>query len=371
MFSKFPDGRLQTMHGGGTSRKRMHFAADITGAEIMRTLRDEVKNFPDDIRVIEFSSAVELVLNENGECAGAVVFNHETEEFFVIKAKAVVMATGGSGRLHIQDFMTTNHYGATGDGLVMGYRAGVELSFLHTVQFHPTGAVFPEQLEGLLLTEKFRGIGANVVNVHGEQFVFEREPRDVEAAAFIRECIERNNGVPVPGGRFGVWIDSPMIDHLHGEGTVKREFLGKFKIYERHGIDVSREPMLVYPSLHYQNGGLKIDAYCQTSIPGFFAAGEVSGGIHGENRLMGNSLLDVCVFGKRAGAQAAKFVKTATDGTLTLEHVRKYQEELDREGVHTDRVSPMLLPDYSNPDVRKRQLRKDYAGTVGLKEVMS
>jgi succinate dehydrogenase/fumarate reductase flavoprotein subunit len=369
MFTKFPDGRLHSMHGGGTSRKRMHFASDITGAEIMRTLRDEVRNYPDDIRTIDFSSAVELVLDSHGGCAGAVIFNHETEEYEIIKAKAVILATGGSGRLHIQNFMTTNHYGATGDGLVMGYRAGVELSFLHTVQFHPTGAVFPEQIEGLLLTEKFRGIGANIVNVNGEQFVFEREPRDVEAAAFIRECVERRNGVPVPGGRFGVWVDSPMIDDLLGEGTVEREFLGKVKVFRRHDIDISKQPMLVYPTLHYQNGGLKINAYCQTSIPGLFAAGEVAGGIHGENRLMGNSLLDVCVFGRRAGEHAARFASTqAREGTMSLDHVRKYHAEIDREGIRTDRVSPMLLPDYSNPDVRKRQLSKDYCGTVGLKE---
>ncbi|UCE07662.1 MAG: FAD-binding protein, partial [bacterium] len=119
IFSKYPDGKLKSMHGGGTSRKRMHYAGDITGAEIMRTIRDEVRNHPDDIKVVEFSPAVELVLDEKGRASGAVLYNLETEEYFVIKAKAVVIATGGTGRLHIQNFMTTNHYGATGDGLVM------------------------------------------------------------------------------------------------------------------------------------------------------------------------------------------------------------------------------------------------------------
>ncbi|MBU0984643.1 MAG: FAD-binding protein, partial [candidate division Zixibacteria bacterium] len=124
-FSKFPDGTLKTIHGGGTSRKRMHFAADITGAEMMRTVRDEARNRSADIKVIEFSPAVELLKNENGHCAGAILYNMETAEYLVVKAKAVVMATGGCGRLHIQGFMTTNHYGATADGIVMGYRAGV------------------------------------------------------------------------------------------------------------------------------------------------------------------------------------------------------------------------------------------------------
>ncbi|RKY84833.1 succinate dehydrogenase/fumarate reductase flavoprotein subunit, partial [candidate division KSB1 bacterium] len=238
MFSKFPDGRMQSMHGGGTSRKRMHYAADITGAEIMRTLRDEAKNKPDKIKFLEFSPAVELIMDDRGYCSGAIIYNLETEEYDVVKAKAVIIATGGSGRLHIQNFMTTNHYGATGDGVILGYRAGVKLCFLHTVQYHPTGAVFPEQAEGLLITEKFRGAGANLLNIDGEQFVYEREPRDVEAASIIRECSkEVGKGVPTPTGKVGVWLDSPMIEMLKGEGTVKKEFPGKYILFKRYGID--------------------------------------------------------------------------------------------------------------------------------------
>ncbi len=366
MFDKHKDGTLKAMHGGGTSRKRMHYAGDITGAEIMRTLRDEVKNYPEDIRIIEFSPAVELLLNEDGSCGGAVLYNLETEEYLIVRAKAVVLATGGSGRLHVQNFMTTNHYGATGDGLVIGYRAGVPLNFLHTVQYHPTGAVFPEQAEGLLITEKVRGAGANVVNIHGEQFVFEREPRDVEAAAIIRECSpERGNGVPTPTGKFGVWLDSPMIDMIHGEGTVAREFPGKTILFGRYGINITREPMLIYPTLHYQNGGLEINNRCETVVRGLFAAGEVVGGIHGENRLMGNSLLDVTVFGRIAGKTAAEHVKGSSGkGKLTLDHVRKYNKEVDKSRIKEKRVAPMLLPDYSNPEVRKRQLTTSYVGTL-------
>ncbi len=366
MFSKFEDGRLKVLHGGGTSRKRMHYAGDITGAEMMRTLRDEVKNHPDEIRVLEFSPAVELILNENGACAGAVLYNLETEEYFTVKAKAVVMATGGSGRLHIQGFMTTNHYGATGDGLVMGYRAGVPLKFLHTVQYHPTGAVFPEQAEGLLITEKVRGAGANLLNVDGKQFVYEREPRDVESAAIIRECLERGNGVPTPTGKFGVWLDSPMIDVLKGEGTVRKEFPGKWILFHRYGIDITKEPMLIYPTLHYQNGGLQITSDTETVVPGLFVAGEATGGVHGENRLMGNSLLDVIVFGRIAGCSASEYVKSkAKDAPLTLEHVRTYNKALDAAKVSLDgRMAPMLLPDYSNPEVRKKQHTTHYRGTL-------
>ncbi|MBC8181874.1 FAD-binding protein [candidate division KSB1 bacterium] len=365
IFSKYPDGKLHSMHGGGTSRKRMHYAGDITGAEIMRTVRDEVRNHPEDIKVVEFSPAVELLLDDSGRCVGAVMYNLETEEYFIIKAKAVIMATGGTGRLHIQDFMTTNHYGATGDGLVMSYRAGVPVCFLHTVQYHPTGAVFPEQAEGLLITEKVRGAGANIVNVHGEQFVFEREPRDVEASAIIRECSkDRNNGVPTPTGKFGVWLDAPMIDMLSGEGTVAREFPGKSILFRRYGINISKEPMLIYPTLHYQNGGMEANNKGETKVPGLYMAGEVLGGIHGQNRLMGNSLLDVTVFGRIAGINAAEYIKGfAGNGNLSLDHVKKFNKEVEGAGIK-DKVGPMLLPDYSNPDVRKRQLTTEYLGTM-------
>jgi succinate dehydrogenase / fumarate reductase flavoprotein subunit/L-aspartate oxidase len=363
MFSKHPDGTLATLHGGGTSRRRMHYAADITGAEIMRTVRDEARSCS--VKVIEFSPAVELVLDEHGACAGALLFDLETEEYFLVRAKAVVLATGGSGRLHLQGFMTTNHYGATGDGLILAYRAGVGLSFLHTVQYHPTGAVFPEQAEGLLITEKFRGAGANILNVDGEQFVNEREPRDVESASFIRECTEVGKGVPTPTGKVGVWLDSPMIDQLLGEGTVRKEFPGKWTLFNRYGIDIAAEPMLVYPTLHYQNGGIEFNNKGETAVPGLFAAGEVTGGIHGENRLMGNSLLDILVFGRIAGRTAGEYALGSwRDGKLTLDHVRRYHQELDAEGVDTDRVAPMLLPDYSNPEVRDRQLTTSYVGTV-------
>ncbi len=363
LFDKFPDGRMKTVHGGGTCRKRMHSASDMSGAEIMRVVRDEVRNL--DVPVIEFSPAVELIKNAEGHCAGAVLYNMETQEFTVCRAKAVVMATGGSGRLHIQGFMTTNHYGATGDGLVLCYRAGLPLVFLHTVQYHPTGIAYPEQAEGLLITEKFRGAGANVLNVDGERFVNEREPRDVEASAFIRECTEVGKGVRTPTGKWGVWLDSPMLDLLHGQGYVAKNFCGAYMLLKRFEIDISREPMLVFPTLHYQNGGVDFEADCTTQIPGLFIGGEVGGGIHGENRLMGNSLLDINVFGRIAGANAARFAQdSAVDAPLTLDHVRRYHQELEDAGIVTQRRAPVLLPDYTTPEVKERQLETHYLGNL-------
>jgi len=358
MFTKDADGTLRTMHGGGTCRKRMHYAGDITGAEIMRTLRDEVRNHPDQIEVLEFSPAVELVLDKNGDCAGAILYNLDNMEYVIVRAKAVVMATGGSGRLHIRDFMTTNHYGATGDGLVMAYRAGIPLVFLHSVQYHPTGIVFPEQAEGILITEKFRGAGAHVVNVDGDQFVYEREPRDVEAASIIRECSpDIGKGVPTPTGTIGVWLDSPMLEMLHGTGYVRKEFPGKHILFKRYGIEISKEPMLIFPTLHYQNGGVEFKSDGSTQMDGLFAAGEVAGGVHGENRLMGNSLLDVTVFGRLAGTSAAEFALKRDDPDgLNVDHVTKYHKELKKSGIETNRHSPVILPDYTNPDVKERRI---------------
>jgi succinate dehydrogenase/fumarate reductase flavoprotein subunit len=204
-----------------------------------------------------------------------------------------------------------------------------------------------------------------LLNVNGEQFVNEQEPRDVAASAVIRECLVRKKGVPTPSGKFGVWLDSPMIDLLSGVGTVAKQFPGKYILYRRFGIDIAKEPMLVYPTLHYQNGGLKANAKCETSVPGLYVAGEVMGGVHGENRLMGNSLLGMLVFGRIAGENAALYaIEQAKEGRLTLAHVRKYHRELDEAGVTILRVAPMLIPDYTDPKVRERQLTAHYIGTV-------
>jgi len=364
MLDKNPDGSFKVFHLGGTCRRRVHVAADITGAEIMRTLRDEARNRKG-IEILEFFPTVELVLNEQGHCAGAILYNLETEEYLIVKAKAVILATGGSGRLHIGGFMTTNHYGATGDGLVLGYRAGIEVCFLHTTQFHPTGAIYPEQAEGLLITEKFRGAGVHLLNIDGDQFVFERETRDACAASIIRECAQVGKGIPTPTGKVGVWLDTPMIDMLHGERALAKDFIGKYKIFKRYGIDITKEPILIYPTLHYQNGGLKFNEKGETSIPGLYAAGEVTGGVQGENRLAGNSLLDVLVFGRIAGINAALYAKEKTpEGRLTLDHVRKFHKELEEVRIDRTRISPILLPDYSDPKVRERQLTTVYEGTL-------
>jgi succinate dehydrogenase/fumarate reductase flavoprotein subunit len=347
MFDKEPDGTMMEEHGGGTSRKRMHSARDYSGAEIMRTLRDEVRNREEDISVIEFAPAVELVMDDKGHVIGAVVMNLETGAFRFIRARAVVLATGGGGRLHYQGFPTTNHHGATADGVVLAYRVGAQLGYLESMQYHPTGAAFPEQIVGLLVTEKVRGLGAQPVNKHGEQFVYPLEPRDVEAASLIRECSERDNGVVSPTGQPGVWLDSPMIDIIQGPGTIQKALPAMVRQFGRFEIDITKEPMLVYPTLHYQNGGVRLQADTSTEIPGLFIAGEVSGGVHGHNRLMGNSLLEITVFGRRAGRSAAAYAQQANPGKPTLAHLEIWNRELEEAGVDTGVTSPILLPDYA------------------------
>ncbi len=364
VWDKNPDGSMYVLHGGGTSRKRMHSCRDYTGAVIMRTLMDEVRNHLDQITVLEFMPTIELILDNKGRCAGGVIYNMETEEYFSVKAKATIITTGGYGRLHIRGFDTTNHYGATGDGLVIAYRAGAKLLYMDSVQYHPTGAVFPEQIAGFLITEKIRGAGGQPLNKFGELFVFPREPRDVESAAFIRECLEKKNGIQTPSGRWGVWLDSPLIEIIQGSGYLNKNFPAMVRQFIRYNIDITKEPMLVYPSLHYQNGGVEINDKCETNIPGLYVAGEASGGVHGRNRLMGNSVLDYNVFGRRAGKYAAEYIKSVSLGKLTLEHVAAYENEMKKAKIRTDRIAPVLLPSYTPEDVRKRQLTAHYEGTL-------
>ena len=345
MFDKTEDGTMVTTHGGGTSRKRMHACADYTGAEIMRTLRDEVQNRK--IPVLEFTSAVELLKDETGRVTGAVLLNMETGEWLIARARTVILATGGAGRLHYQGFPTSNHYGATADGLVLAYRAGAPLLYPDTIQNHPTGAAYPAQIFGALVTEKVRSLGAMLVNREGEAFMHPLETRDVAAAAIIRECKERGNGVPTPGGQ-AVWLDTPMIEKIHGEGTIETRIPAMLRMFMNYGIDMRKEPILVYPTLHYQNGGVEIngDGFVP-QVENLLAAGEVVGGIHGRNRLMGNSLLDVIVFGRQAGRAAAEKAKTVQPGVLSLMHVQAFEKELRENGALSGEVSPRLLPHYA------------------------
>ena len=199
------------------------------------------------------------------------------------------------------------------------------------------------------MTEKVRSLGAKLVNRDGRVFMHPLETRDVAAASIIRECTDRGEGVDTGSG-LGVWLDTPMIEKIGGEGTIEKRIPAMMRMFGKYGIDIRREPILVYPTLHYQNGGLDIHVNgMSTCVENLFVAGEAVGGIHGRNRLMGNSLLDVIVFGRNAGQHAAAAAKSTTVGALTLDHIAKFDKERAAAGIETDLVSPKLLPDYRRP----------------------
>ncbi|UCD06607.1 MAG: FAD-binding protein [candidate division WOR-3 bacterium] len=344
IFDREEGGDLAEKLAGGLSVKRMHSCRDYTGLEEFRVLRDEFRTR--EIPYLEHYPAIEL-LTDGDRVTGAVLWNLETGEYKIVRAKATIIATGGYGRLHIRGFPTTNHYGATFDGVVLAYRVGAKLRDIDAVQYHPTGAAYPIQIVGYLLTEKLRGSGAQPVNADGEAFVYPLEPRDVEASAIIRECYVRNKGIVTPTGLRGVWLDTPLIEIKNGKGYIEKAFPGMIRMYKRYDIDIRKDPVLVFPTLHYQNGGIETDPAGRTNVDGLWVAGEVSGGVHGKNRLMGNSTLDCLVFGRRAGMSTAEYVKAHKgENKIALDHVKRYVKNLEQAGVKCTRRAPIILPDY-------------------------
>jgi succinate dehydrogenase/fumarate reductase flavoprotein subunit len=355
MIDQTEDGSYEEKWGGGTCRRRMHACADYTGLEELRVIRDEFRTR--DIPVLEHNPVIELLTDGGNKVTGAVLWNLETHQYKIVKAKATILSTGGFGRLHIRGFPTTNHYGATFDGPVIAYRAGAKLRDTDTVQYHPTGAAYPQQIIGLLLTEKLRSMGAQPVNVDGEAFVFPLEPRDVEASSFIRECYVHDKGIVTPTGMRGIWLDTPMIDAKNGEGATAKAFPGMIRMFKRFDIDIVKDPVLVFPTLHYQNGGVETDPWGKTNLEGLWVAGEVSGGVHGKNRLMGNSTLDCLVYGRRSGMSAAKYLKNgAKFGKLSLAHVDRYVKMLKEAGIKPERRAPIILPEYRGKAVLARMI---------------
>lgn len=347
LFDRDAQGDLSLRRGGGTSRPRLISAKDYTGLELVRVLKEDVVNSP--VKILEFSPAVELLQGPGGTCAGAVLLDLDSKRTVYVKARSVILSTGGAGRLHLGHFATSNHFGATGDGLCMAYRLGADLVHMDSFQYHPTGVIFPSEMAGMLITEAVRGAGARMYNRFGKRFVNELETRDVVASAIIRECSE-GRGVPTPAGACGVYLDLCSIDRDVGEGTVNKRFPNIVKLMTRHHVDPTRFPILVYPTLHYQNGGIRTDEHCHTSIPHLLVAGEVSGGLHGKNRLMGNSLLELFVFGRRSGLVATRESrerKPFSWAEVSLGHVDRFEKVLSREFNGVDRPQgPALFPDY-------------------------
>ncbi len=339
-------GDLIMRRAGGTSANRVVYYRDYTGLEMMRALREAVLNSK--VERWDYSPAVELITNESGYCAGAVISSLKRCRYILVKAQAVIMATGGIGRLHLNGFPTTNHFGATADGLVMAYRLGARLRDLESYQYHPTGLAHPRHLAGTLITEGIRSAGAQLVNGLGERFVDELRSRDHVSAAILRECAE-SRGIRIDEDMMGVWLDTPCAERRE-PGVIAARFPKLVQLGKKSGIDPVTSPLLVFPTLHYQNGGVVIDENGLTSVPGLYCVGEASGGIHGKNRIMGNALLEIISFGRSAGAAAAEHSYGRGHKKISIEHLSQRRRELTLAGMPLDQKSPKLFPDCAKFD---------------------
>lgn len=350
------NGRLVRKKAGGTTAQRILCHRDFTGLEMMKVLREAVEI---ESRIVQLNRhpAVELLSDGQGRCVGAVLYDLERRKLTTVHAKAVILATGGSGRLHLQGFATSNHYGATADGLVLAYRIGAKLCDMDSFQYHPTGVAHPPHMAGALISEAARSAGTKLVNGLGERFVDELQPRDVVAAAILRE-VQEGRGVE-RDGMVGVFLDTPRL--IAEQPDIMKRLVTLGHVAHKCGVNPAEEPLIIHPTLHYQNGGIEIDGNGATCVPGLYAAGETTGGIHGRNRLMGNALLDIISFGRRAG-RAAAHAAPAHKGRGGLEHVRDFQRAMQKAGVASGIKAPVLYPVYGTFDW------KEHAGLVcGIK----
>ena len=297
VFDLTADNTIAQRPFGGQRFARTCYAGDHTGHEMVMTLLERLRG--SSVEIHDETTVLELV-KDGDRVIGAVTVDRNGE-LGLFTADAVILATGGAGQLYD---VTTNSTAGTGDGYALGFRAGAKLIDMEQVQFHPTGAVFPADSRGRLITEAVRGEGGILRNSNGERFMEKYDPvrmelstRDIVARALATEILD---GRGTPAG--GVYLD---VTHLPAEQIEKRlpVMLSQFLQF---GIDIRREPMQVAPTAHHFMGGLYITPNAETTVPGLFAAGEVTGGVHGANRLGGNALADTQVFGRRAGISAGK-----------------------------------------------------------------
>ena len=293
---------LRVIRCGGARRPRLLQAGERTGAEMVQALRAAVRASGAEVR--ESTELIALRPDGDGWIATLRAKGGGEDE---VHARAVVLAAGGGlgGEAARIGEKSTNHPDATPEVLEMAIALGAEVTDLDSWQRHPTGALWPEALAGYALPETTRAYGATLHDAAGERFVDELAPRDVVADAIIR-MVEEGRGAEAPDGARGAWLDTTAIDREHGAGFTADRLAYVHNRYLRQGVDITKERVLVYPVLHYRNGGLVIDAQGATTLDGIYAAGEITGGVHGTNRLMGNSLLDTVVFGRIAGAAAAR-----------------------------------------------------------------
>jgi succinate dehydrogenase / fumarate reductase flavoprotein subunit len=341
VFDRTPDGRILQRNFGGHRYPRLAHVGDRTGLEMIRTLQDHGVHRGLDV-FMEYT--IVTLLTDSGRVVGAVGYDRERGRFNVFKAKATVMATGGLGRAFR---ITSNSWEYTGDGYALAYHAGAALQDMEFVQFHPTGMVWPPSVKGILVTEGVRGEGGILVNKEGRRFMFDdipanyrsstadneeegwryvtgdksaRRPPELLTRDHVARCIVREvrEGRGSPHG--GVFLDIAWIKkHIsNAEAHIKRKLPSMYHQFKQLAdLDITTTPMEVGPTTHYTMGGIQVDGDTQMStVPGLFAAGEAAAGLHGANRLGGNSLSDLIVFGQRAGQYAAEFAKTQGPGRV-------------------------------------------------------
>ncbi len=348
VMDRTKDGKILQRNFGGHKYPRLAHVGDRTGLEMIRTLQDH--GIHQGIKVHMEVTVVELLM-EGGRVVGAFAYEREHGRFIVFKAKAVVMATGGIGRAFK---ITSNSWEYTGDGQALAYEAGADLIDMEFIQFHPTGMVWPPSVRGILVTEGVRGEGGILTNSEGRRFMFDdipdaytsstsdneeegwryvtgdksaRRPPELLTRDHVARCIVREvkEGRGSPHG--GVFLDIAWIkEHIKdAEGHIKKKLPSMYHQFkELAGLDITKEPMEIGPTTHYVMGGIRVDAETQMStVPGLFAAGECAAGLHGANRLGGNSLSDLVVFGKRAGEYATKYAKENSAGQINNDQVNK------------------------------------------------
>jgi succinate dehydrogenase / fumarate reductase flavoprotein subunit len=303
VFDRTADGNILQRAFGGHTFKRLCHVGDRTGLEMIRTLQDRGVQLGFDVYM---ECTIVRLLTDGEQCVGAIGYWREQGRFVVFKAKSVVMATGGIGKAWP---ITSNSWEYTGDGMALAYEAGAELMDLEFVQFHPTGMVWPPGVQGILVTEAVRGEGGILRNKLGERFMEKYDPKRMELST--RDVVARSIYTEVKEGRGtehgGAYLD---ISHKPAEYVKKKLPSMYHQFKELADVDITKGPMEVGPTCHYVMGGIRVEAEtAQSTLPGLFAAGEAAAGLHGANRLGGNSLSDLLVFGRRAGLAAAKHAK--------------------------------------------------------------
>jgi succinate dehydrogenase / fumarate reductase, flavoprotein subunit len=383
MFDRTKDGRILQRNFGGHRYPRLAHVGDRTGLEMIRTLQDHGVHQGIDFHM---ETTVVTLLIDGGRCVGALAYDRERGRFLAFHAKAVVLATGGIGRAYQ---ITSNSWEYTGDGHSLAYHAGAALLDMEFVQFHPTGMIWPPSVRGILVTEGVRGEGGVLRNKEGRRFMFDdippnyksqtadsedegwrytqgdknaRRPPELLTRDHVARCINREVKAGRGSPHGGVFLDISWIKEKlpNSAEHIKKKLPSMYHQFKQLAdIDITEEPMEIGPTVHYVMGGVQVEGDTQMStIPGLFAAGECAAGLHGANRLGGNSLSDLLVFGKRAGEFAAKFARENGEGKLPArqldEAARKALEPFDRG------------PSGENPYAIQHELQETMQSLVGI-----